>query len=148
MALQPEPGSTGARPPPAPASPLALVAPPPSHPAGAAGAGALAGCAAEAPAAATAELCANWRCRWPAGRRRQGEPRPGLAPSELQDFRGSMRDALARTPPSAPAPERPPPAESRKKARGTGARSAGRRQPPRHPQFYKRIKPIYERARK
>ena len=50
--------------------------------------------------------------------------RATLDPSELQDFRGSKRDALARTPPSAPAPERPPPAESRKKTRGTGALQA------------------------
>ena len=39
--------------------------------------------------------------------------------------RDGKRDALARTPPSAPArPERPPPAESRKKTRGTGALQA------------------------
>ena len=52
-----------------------------------------------------------------AGRRRRASPDA----SELQDFRGSKRDALARTPPSAPAPERPPPAEPRKQAR-RGAR--------------------------
>jgi hypothetical protein len=50
--------------------------------------------------------------------------RASLDPSELQDFRGSKRDALARTPPSAPPPKRPPPAESRKKTRGTGALQA------------------------
>ena len=44
--------------------------------------------------------------------------------SMLPESRGSKRDALARTPPSAPAPERPPPAESRKKTRGTGALQA------------------------
>jgi hypothetical protein len=41
--------------------------------------------------------------------------RATLDPSELQDFRGSKRDALARTPPRA---------ESRKKTRGTGALQA------------------------
>ena len=50
--------------------------------------------------------------------------RATLDPSELQDLRGSKRDALARTPPSAPPPEHPPPAESRKKTRGTGALQA------------------------
>ena len=34
--------------------------------------------------------------------------RASLDASELQDDRGSKRDALARTPPSAAAPERPP----------------------------------------
>ena len=48
-----------------------------------------------------------------AGRRRH---RASLDASELQDDRGSKRDALARTPPSATAPERPPPpAVARKK---------------------------------
>jgi hypothetical protein len=99
MALQP--GSS-----PAPASPVTPGAggTTASHPAGGA-------CAAE-PAAAT-----SWR--WPPPPGRASTPR-----SELQDFRGSKRDALARTPPSAPAPERPSPAESRKKTRGTGALQA------------------------
>jgi hypothetical protein len=45
--------------------------------------------------------------------------------SMLPESRGSKRDALARTPPSAPAPERPPPAESRKKTRGTDGPGTG-----------------------
>ena len=68
----------------------------------------------------------SWRRprRRASSRHRRWPPPPGRAStprSELQDFRGSKRDALARTPPSAPAPERPSPAESRKKTRGTGA---------------------------
>ena len=50
--------------------------------------------------------------------------RAALDPCELQDDRGSKRDALARTPPPAAAPKRPPPAESRKKTRGAGAMQA------------------------
>jgi hypothetical protein len=49
--------------------------------------------------------------------------RAALDPCELQDDRGSKRDALARTPPPAAAPKRPPPAESRI---SHGRRLAGR----------------------
>ena len=49
--------------------------------------------------------------------------RASLDASELQDDRGSKRDALARTPPSASAPERPPPpADARKKSASRGGR--------------------------
>ena len=45
--------------------------------------------------------------------------RASLDASEMQDVRGSKRDALARTPPRPAAPPtRPPPAEPRKKTRG------------------------------
>ena len=44
--------------------------------------------------------------------------RASLDASEMQDVRGSKRDALARTPPRPAAPPtRPPPAEPRKKTR-------------------------------
>jgi len=47
--------------------------------------------------------------------------RASLDASELQDARGSKRDALARTPPSAAAPERPPPpADARKRPASRG----------------------------
>ena len=47
--------------------------------------------------------------------------RASLDASELQDDRGSKRDALARTPPSAAAPERPPPpADARKRPASRG----------------------------
>ena len=47
--------------------------------------------------------------------------RASLDASELQDARGSKRDALARTPPSASAPERPPPpADARKRPASRG----------------------------
>jgi len=47
--------------------------------------------------------------------------RASLDASELQDDRGSKRDALARTPPSASAPERPPPpADARKRPASRG----------------------------
>ena len=49
--------------------------------------------------------------------------RASLDASELQDDRGSKRDALARTPPSASAPERPPPpADARKRPASRGGR--------------------------
>ena len=49
--------------------------------------------------------------------------RASLDASELQDDRGSKRDALARTPPSASAPERPPPpADARKRSASRGGR--------------------------
>ena len=49
--------------------------------------------------------------------------RASLDASELQDSRGSKRDALARTPPSASAPERPPPpADARKRPASRGGR--------------------------
>ena len=49
--------------------------------------------------------------------------RASLDASELQDARGSKRDALARTPPSASALERPPPpADARKKSASRGGR--------------------------
>ena len=48
--------------------------------------------------------------------------RASLDASEMQDVRGSKRDALARTPPRPAAPPtRPPPAEPRKKTRGVAA---------------------------
>ena len=51
--------------------------------------------------------------------------RASLDELEMQDDRGSKRDAHARTPPPAPTPSpRPPPAESRKKTRGAGAMQA------------------------
>ena len=51
--------------------------------------------------------------------------RAALDACELQDDRGSKRDALARTPPRpAPAPKPLPPAEPRKKTRGGGLDSA------------------------
>ena len=47
--------------------------------------------------------------------------RASLDASELQDARGSKRDALARTPPPAAAPERPPPpADARKRPASRG----------------------------
>ena len=101
LIVQQRPSSrAAARPPPAP-SPPALAAPPPATQ-----------LAALAPPSQQPTLALS------------AAARASLDPSELQDFRGSKRDALARTPPSAPPPERPPPVESRKKTRGTGALQA------------------------
>ena len=57
--------------------------------------------------------------------------RATLDACELQDDRGSKRDALTRTPPRPAAPPKPPlPAEPRKKTRGGGARLCIRRRRP------------------